>query len=181
MAEFIEEMEVSAVLHAEGRGLGLTVDSTDGDVVICADRQLLASAVSNLLQNAFKFTSAGGHVVLAARATDDRVFIDVCDECGGLPPGSAGELFQPFVREQGDRAGLGLGLSIALSAVRANSGDVSVRDIPGKGCVFTISLPRPPDSDASVFHVLPDGNHSSAEALDRGAGNGARASTKPLA
>lgn len=144
MAELIEEIGVGAALQAEGHGLLLKVGFVHPDVAIAADRQLLASAISNLLQNAFKFTPTRGSVTLDIRATTDRVFIDVRDECGGLPEGKAEELFRPFARAGSDRSGLGLGLAIALSAVRANSGDLSVRDIPGRGCVFTIDLPRAP-------------------------------------
>ena len=142
VADFLAEVEVGAVMQAEGYGLKLTVDSVDSDVTVDADWQLLSSAVSNLLQNAFKFTKPGGHVALAARVTPDRVLIDVRDECGGLPPGKAEELFRPFTRQGSDRSGLGLGLSIAINAARANSGNLHVRDIPGTGCVFTVDLPR---------------------------------------
>ena len=76
-------------------------------------------AVTNLLQNAFKFTRAPGHVWLRTRATADRVFIDIEDECGGLPPGQAAELFRPFEQRSTDRSGLGLGLSISRKAVES--------------------------------------------------------------
>ena len=82
-------------MQAAGYGLKLTVDPVDSDITVNADWQLLSSAVSNLLQNAFKFTRPGGHVALATRVTADRVLIDVRDECGGLPPGKAEELFRP--------------------------------------------------------------------------------------
>jgi signal transduction histidine kinase len=142
LPEFITEIAFSARMQAEGYGLLLTVDPVDSAVAIAADAQLLASAITNLLQNAFKFTHAGGHVSFTTRVTADRVLIDIADECGGLPPGKAEELFRPFNRRSSDRSGLGLGLSIAMSAARANSGDIQVRDIPGTGCVFTINLPR---------------------------------------
>ncbi len=146
MVEFVEEMQVVGAVHAEGYGLQLTVHPVDRDLTIDGDRQLLASAVSNLLQNAFKFSKAHGHVSLITRVTVDRVLIDVSDECGGLPPGKAENLFRPFTQESTDRSGLGLGLSIARNAARANGGDIHVRDIPGIGCVFTIELPRRPDA-----------------------------------
>ena len=144
MAEFIEEIQMSAAMQAREHELVLTVNSVQRDLAVVADRQLLACALSNLLQNAFKFTRRRGTVTLGTRATDDHILVDVFDECGGLPPGKVEELFRPFVRASSDRSGLGLGLSIALSATRANSGDLSVRDIPGAGCVFTIALPRAP-------------------------------------
>ena len=150
MVEFMEEMQVSAAVHAEGYGLHFTMHPVDRDLMVDADWQLLASAVSNLLQNAFKFSRAHGHVSLATRSTADRILIDVRDECGGLPPGKTEDLFRPFARGSADRSGLGLGLSIALSAVRANAGDIHVRDIPGSGCVFTIDLPRRPSAPAAI-------------------------------
>jgi signal transduction histidine kinase len=153
MVEFMEEMKVSGALHAEGYGLQFTMHPVDRDLMIDADWHLLASAVSNLLQNAFKFSRAHGHVSLATRVTADRVLIDVCDECGGLPPGKAQNLFRPFTQASADRSGLGLGLAIALSAARANAGDIHVRDIPGTGCVFTIDLPRRPSALAAAIAI----------------------------
>jgi len=142
VAELIEEIQVGSAMQAEERGLLLTMNYVHHDIFVDCDRQLLGSALSNLLQNAFKFTPTPGNVTLSTRATADRVMIEVRDECGGLPPGKATELFRPFARAGSDRSGLGLGLSIALSAARANSGDLYVRDLPGQGCVFTIDLPR---------------------------------------
>ena len=142
VAEFMDEIRLGAAIQAEDRGLLLTAAFVHPEIAIDADRQLLASAVSNLLQNAFKFTPTRGSVTLSVGATADRVTINVRDECGGFPPGKAEQLFRPFAQGGVDRTGLGLGLSIALSAVQANSGDLQVRDIPGKGCVFTIELPR---------------------------------------
>jgi signal transduction histidine kinase len=156
LLEFIEELVVSARMQAEANALHLTVLSAEGDATVDVDRQLLASAVSNLLQNAFKYTHPHGNVVLATRLTEDRVLIDVSDECGGLPPGKAEQLFRPFVRGGADRSGLGLGLWISLNAVRANSGELRVRDIPGKGCVFTIDLPRVSGPPALRFPALLD-------------------------
>ena len=95
----------------------------------------------NLLHNGFKNTPAGGLVVLRARAEDRRLILEVEDECGGFPE-SKGDLFQVFGDRRGsDRSGLGLGLSIARKAMRAHGGDIHVRNIPGKGCVFVIEVP----------------------------------------
>ena len=119
-------------------------------MTIEGDRQILAAAVSNLLHNAFKFTRKHGHVSLTARATADRVLFDIEDECGGLPPGKPEELFRPFEQRGTDRSGIGLGLSICLKAAKANAGEIHVRDLPGKGCVFTLDLPRKPPPPLSV-------------------------------
>src|SRR6185436_7017163 len=85
---------------------------------------------------------APGAVKLTARLTEARVLIEVEDECGGLPPGAADRMFVPFEQHGSDRTGLGLGLAIALKAVKANCGELRVRDLPGKGCVFTVDLPE---------------------------------------
>lgn len=138
---FIEEVAANAALKAAERGLRLAVESLETDVTIDADRELLTSAVGNLLQNAIKFTRPGTSIKLTARTSAGRVLIEVADECGGLPPEEAEKLFRPFVQGSSDRSGLGLGLTIARSAVKANLGELHVRDIPGYGCVFTIDLP----------------------------------------
>ena len=84
----------------------------------------------------------GGIVVRLRHAAGDRVLIEVEDHCGGLPPGAAEQMFQPFVQNDADRSGLGLGLSICRNSVEANEGALRVRDLPGSGCVFVIDLPR---------------------------------------
>jgi signal transduction histidine kinase len=140
--DFIEEVEVGATLEARGRGLTLSVTTVEPGVDVSVDRPLLAAAVANLLQNAFKFTRPNGHVALRASATLERVLIEVEDECGGLPAALAEELFRPFEQRGANRTGLGLGLSITRKSVEANGGETRARDLPGVGCVMTIDLPR---------------------------------------
>jgi signal transduction histidine kinase len=142
LAEFIEEVEIGAIVEAKAHGHELTVEPVEYGVLIDVDRQLLAAAVANLLQNAFKFTHQRGHVWLRTRVGADVVFIDVEDQCGGLPAGQAEALFRPFQQRSTDRSGLGLGLSISRKAVQSNGGDIRVHDMPGKGCVFSVELPR---------------------------------------
>lgn len=108
-----------------------------------ADREVLTSVLSNLLQNAFKFTHPGGNVSLRVHATIDRVFIDVEDQCGGLP-GDAQKLFLPHEQRGANRTGLGLGLGICLRGARVNDGEIQVLNRAGIGCVFTLDLPRQP-------------------------------------
>ena len=100
------------------------------------------AALNNLLQNAFKFTHPHSEVTLHAYSAGDRVLIDVKDNCGGLPAGFAQKMFEPFTQGSLDRSGLGLGLSIARRAVESDGGRLTVLDVPGKGCVFSVSLPR---------------------------------------
>jgi signal transduction histidine kinase len=141
LAEFIEEMEIAAAIDAKARNLELIVTPVDYGIAVQADRQLLGSAVSNLMHNAFKLPPANGRVSLRTLKAGDHVLIEVEDECGGLPPGKAEELFRPFDRRGADKTGLGLGLSISQKSVDANGGQIHVQNKPGKGCVFTIELP----------------------------------------
>jgi K+-sensing histidine kinase KdpD len=78
------------------------------------------------LQNAFKYTRPGGLVSLRTRTKADRIFIEVEDECGGLPPGKAEELFRPFERRGTDDTGLGL--AISRKSVGANGGEIHVEE-----------------------------------------------------
>ena len=81
---------------------------------------------------------------LTARKTTDRVLFEIEDECGGLPPGKVEALFQAFKHRSHDRSALGVGLSICLKAAQASGGEIYVLDLPGKGCIFTLDLPRKP-------------------------------------
>jgi len=142
LAGFIGDVRISASLEAQSRGCGLAVSTVDPDLAVEADRDLLLSAVGNLLQNAFKFTEEDTEVSLRAHAAGDRVMIEVEDNCGGLPPGDAERMFEPFTQGSMDKSGLGLGLSICRRSVEAIGGVLSVRNMPGVGCVFTVDLPR---------------------------------------
>lgn len=142
VADFIAEVQLSASLEAKVNKCVLTVSYVDSRLALDADRELLLSAVGNLLQNAFKFTHPGSEVILKVYAMANRIRIEVEDKCGGLPPGDMEKMFLPFTQSGGDRSGLGLGLSMSRRSVEANEGTLNVRDIPTSGCVFTIDLPR---------------------------------------
>lgn len=142
LADFIAEIKLSASLEADVKSSVFTVSEVDPLLAIDVDRDLLLSATGNLLQNAFKFSAPGSEVTLNAYAVADRILIDVEDHCGGLATGTADRMFLPFVQEGEDHSGLGLGLSISRRSVEANHGELSVRDVPGSGCIFTIDLPR---------------------------------------
>jgi signal transduction histidine kinase len=142
--ELLAEVEVEALMSVDASSLMLVVSPVDPGVDVQADPQILSSALSNLLQNAFKFGRPFGRVSLRTTVTPDRVVFEVEDECGGLPPGKVDELFQPFKQRGANRSGLGLGLTISRRGVEATGGRMAVRNLPGKGCIFSIDLPRMP-------------------------------------
>jgi signal transduction histidine kinase len=139
---FIEELGAAATLEANARNITLVVLPVDDSAVIEGDRQVLGAVVSNLLQNAFKFTRPGTTVTLRVGATAERVLLEIEDQCGGLPSANVDELFAPFEQRSGDRTGLGLGLAFSRWAVEANHGRVYARNLPERGCIFTVDLPR---------------------------------------
>ena len=141
LSTFVEEAEIDASIEAANRGHQLSVEKVDDHLFVNVDRHLFASALTNLLQNALKFTRPSSHVWLRTRSTADRVSIEVEDQCGGLPAGASEAIFRPFEQHGPDRAGLGLGLSISRQAIEADGGTLTVRDLPKKGCVFTIEMP----------------------------------------
>ncbi|MBB6064131.1 hypothetical protein HNR76_000657 [Pseudoxanthomonas broegbernensis] len=142
LAGLVEEVRLSASLQAQAAGCSFAASDVDMRLAVDVDRDLLLSAIGNLLQNAFKFSHENSQISLNAYAVADRILIDVEDGCGGLPEGSAESMFLPFVQKGADRSGLGLGLSIARHGIEANGGVLSVRNLPGSGCIFTIDLPR---------------------------------------
>lgn len=148
---FLSEIALAGSLHAEFRELRFDISTVDDKLAVNADPQLLASAVMNLLNNAFKFTPTGGHVALRAVRDGDRMRIEVEDECGGIAE-NTDDPFQAFSdRRKHDRSGLGLGLSIARKAVRIYGGDIHFTNLPGKGCIFVIDLPLLTDTPTGLL------------------------------
>jgi signal transduction histidine kinase len=140
VAALMDEIVLGNGLDAEYRGLHFAIEPVDPHLVIEVDPQLLASAVTHLLNNAFKYTHDHGRVTLRAFAALESLRIEVEDECGGLPqpvldPSTSGE------RRARDRSGLGQGLALARKVVTAQGGHIHTRNIRGKGCVFVIEVP----------------------------------------
>jgi signal transduction histidine kinase len=150
LADFLGDVIAAVSLNPLARECRFTVLPIDKDIEIHVDAEMLASAVGNLLQNAFKFTKPHTKVSLHAYRKDDRVLITVEDHCGGLPGGVPKSLLVPFVQGGTDRSGLGLGLDICRRSVQANGGSLRVRDKPGIGCAFTIELPDRPATSTMV-------------------------------
>ena len=142
VAEFIAEIAANAGLEANARNVLLTVLCEEDGARVEGDRQILAAVVTNLLQNAFKFTRPGTTVTLRVGAGAERVLIEIQDECGGLPGANTSDLFRPFEQRGVDRSGVGLGLAFSRWAVEASHGRIYARNLPDRGCVFTVDLPR---------------------------------------
>lgn len=142
LAALIDEASEAAQLDADRLGCQLIVAPVDTLLGLRGSRDLLLAALANLLHNAFKFTQPHTSVVLTACAAGDRVLIVVRDHCGGLPVDNAEKIFSPFAQRGEDQSGLGLGLSIARQSITKDGGQLTVENLPGIGCAFTMNLPR---------------------------------------
>jgi signal transduction histidine kinase len=140
LRKVLEEIALDCGAEAQGKDIDIVVTATQ-ELVVDADARLVHSAVSNLVQNALKFSHPRTTLQVRADSRDGFAAIEIEDACGGLPPGRAEDLFKPLVRGEQDQAGFGFGLAIAQQAARAHNGTLRVRDLPGRGCVFTLELP----------------------------------------
>jgi PAS domain S-box-containing protein len=115
-------------------------------LALFADATRMTQVVSNLLNNAAKYTPRGGHIVLAAERDGDQVLIAVSDNGIGIPPESIGEVFRMFTQvahaARNVPGGLGIGLSLVKSLVELHGGTIQAASAgTGTGSVFTARLP----------------------------------------
>lgn len=123
------------------------------DRFVIADRRRLEQILTNLVDNAIKFTLPDGEVTVSSVTTGDFIEICVRDTGVGIPPEHLPRVFERFYRVDKARSrelgGTGLGLAIVKHLTRAHGGDADVTSEVGKGCEFTIKLPnrKPPESE----------------------------------
>ncbi|MCI0153671.1 sensor histidine kinase [Dermacoccus nishinomiyaensis] len=139
-------------LHGLGGGLG--------PVIISADEQRLRQVMTNLVSNAERYAPGTEPIEVGVGAVDGRAVVEVADHGPGIPADMRGRIFERFYRADVARnrasGSTGLGLSIVAAIVAAHDGEVSVRETPGGGATFVVSLPlAAPDSQAqhSSHHV----------------------------
>jgi signal transduction histidine kinase len=127
---------------AEEKRIAVALDQPDA--VDCAvDQVRLGQVVNNLLDNALKYTPAGGGVVLGVRREAGRAVITVTDNGPGIAPAEREAVFRRLYRSDASRSqrGLGLGLSMVKAIVEAHGGDVSAGEAAGGGARLTVRLP----------------------------------------
>ena len=119
--------------------------TTGTDCTVLGDRSQLVSAVSNLVENAVKYSNRGGEVDVACGTSDGRVVVSVADHGIGIAAADHERIFERFYRVDKGRSratgGTGLGLSIVRHVVDNHGGTVTVRSEEGQGSTFTVSLP----------------------------------------
>ena len=128
--------------QALNKRVSLEIELDDSMQPLQADPMLLRQAVSNLVDNAIKYTDSGGRVILRADQVDGRQIIQVEDTGVGIAPADQPRLFEKFFRlGKDDTKGSGLGLAIVKSIVEQHQGRVSVESRLGMGSKFTIAIP----------------------------------------
>jgi signal transduction histidine kinase len=144
VARLIADIDAAATLDALACGIRLTVIPVNESLTVNADRSVVLTVVAHLLTNAFKHTNRNGHhdVTLRVRLISNQVRIDVEDQCGGLPPGTAENLFWPFAHSNRGRPMVGdLGLAICRRSIEATGGTLHAQNRPTLGgCVFRVGL-----------------------------------------
>ncbi|MFI5177560.1 MAG: ATP-binding protein [Vicinamibacterales bacterium] len=132
---------------ADAKGVALEAVPEAGvagaPVVVSADRTRLEQVAANLIDNAVKYTPAGGRVQVAIAREGDAAVLRVSDSGPGIPTDELPRIWDRLFRGDASRAerGLGLGLSLVKAVVQAHGGQVAVESEPGRGSVFTVTLP----------------------------------------
>ncbi len=141
LGELIEQILLTAQRDADEKDQTLQYISRKR-LEIKTDRQLLLSAIANLVQNAIKYSKPKGTISIEAEVSGKNIVLQVRDECGGVAPDWIDKMFTPFVSATSDRSGLGLGLTIVRRALNLLEGQIQAKNIPGVGCSFTLVFPK---------------------------------------
>lgn len=153
----LNEVEGSFHALATQKQIEFTVerDPSLPDTVILDHDRIRHEVLSNLLSNAFKFTSSGGRISVEAKRENDEVRITTSDSGVGIPEDQLEHIFEKYYQVEGDAKaqGSGLGLAIAKHVVEAHGGRITASSSVGKGTTFDIYLPV--DGPADVRRGVP--------------------------
>jgi heavy metal sensor kinase len=127
---------------AADEGIRLSLDATE-PATVSGDPEWLNELFSNLIDNALKYTEAGGSVSVTTRREGARVAVAIRDTGHGIPADELDRVFERFQRgrREDQTGGAGLGLAVALEIARAHGGRIEVESAPGRGTTFTTWLP----------------------------------------
>ena len=146
-AAVLRDAVVRSLAAAEQRNIHINLDEPDS-LTVLGDRRQLVSALSNLIDNAVKYSEGGGDVQVSAGLVDDMVSFSIEDRGIGIPSRDLDRVFERFYRvdraRSRDTGGTGLGLAIVRHVATNHEGDVHVRSTEGEGSVFTLRIPVAP-------------------------------------
>jgi signal transduction histidine kinase/HAMP domain-containing protein len=155
LAEVIEEVAASYRPQAANKQIDLQIEIEGTPEAIEADPTLLRQAIANLLDNALKYTAAGGKVTVRLRQEGEGQAVSVQDSGMGIAPADQARLFEKFFRarrrESLKEKGSGLGLAIVKSIAEQHGGRVTVESRLGSGSTFVLEVPiRPKSAESSL-------------------------------
>jgi heavy metal sensor kinase len=143
--ELVADCARAAQVLATQKGLRLTIKGPLPKISMNGDDEMLKRMLLNLLDNAVKYTPAGGEITIALESQNGDALIIVRDTGIGIPAEDQPRIFDRFYRVDKARSralgGAGLGLSIARWIVEGHGGSLSVESAPGRGSIFTVELP----------------------------------------
>jgi signal transduction histidine kinase len=162
VGEVMSSVVKSVARFAEKRSHELRIEPGVEVAQVCADPKALRRVLSNVIENAIKYTPDGGRIIVSAHEEEDNVGITVNDNGRGIPPEDMPILFDKFHRgrpapdsaavrnattdaeflEDADMSGVGLGLYLGRNVMEQMGGRISVESEVGRGSTFTLHLPR---------------------------------------
>ncbi len=145
LAELVQDVVVGLMPLAQRKGVTLAVEPSARLARVQGDLALVERAVTNLVDNAIRYTPEGGHVHVRTEPDGDAVRLCVEDDGVGIPAEDLPRIFDRFYRVEKSRApehgGTGLGLAIAQRIVQLHGGTLDVESRPGAGTTFAFTLP----------------------------------------
>jgi signal transduction histidine kinase len=151
LPQIVDDVVARMRPQAESRGQHIEMRSNGAVPDASIDREAIADAVSNLIDNAIKYSPAGTAIGVDLEADGREVRVRVTDQGIGIDPTEASRIFDPFYRSaRGDQAsvqGTGLGLALVKAAAEAHGGRVDVESQAGGGSRFTLRIPIAPEPD----------------------------------
>jgi signal transduction histidine kinase len=128
---------------AEDKGVSLSCNGPDQNH-FAGDIRMLQRMLSNLIDNAIKYTPTGGSVNVSVSENDAQAVVSVKDTGIGISPSDLPRIFERFYRCDQSRAqaGIGLGLSLARAIARGHGGDITAKSGLNQGSTFTVTLPK---------------------------------------
>jgi signal transduction histidine kinase len=157
LKDIVDEAVEFCRFSASRKSINLLSDGVQENATVNVDRQRIVQVLTNLIDNAIKFTSEGGTVKVSYEVSADRAVLSVSDTGSGISEEDQGRIFEAYWQgKRSSRGGSGLGLAIVKRIVEEHEGFITVKSRLGTGTTFSIILPhrlqdlglRPPQSAA---------------------------------
>jgi signal transduction histidine kinase len=161
LTKIITEMKDTFDFLCRQKGIEMGWDLPTDPVPISSDLTRVKEVISNLIQNAVKYTDRGSVTVRMAKLSSDSLMVEVADTGMGISEHHLAGIFEPFMQahktsSEHSRGGIGLGLSIVKKHLEQIKGTIHVESVLGKGSTFRIVLPRNYETSRSRAHRLLD-------------------------